>query len=372
MEVMKKVIALLLIIFSPVAGLAASRTQGPLQSGANVSPNVMGAHTVARPTILQGEPTQIQRDAGAPVGMPAPLPEPEPLPVPMQVVEVIDITPSVTDRVVGDILARFNSTRASAELACGRLPLKFNSLRTAAGVGVGAGVVGAVAGGTATTVGILRLRDDEQIRNSEHFEHYEKWLADPCSVTQLAHLQSAAQIALMLENSNRDLYGTIRTVGAFTAGAAGTVGAIVSFRSAGDFDNLIEDMEICSSNVQEIDNMASELRFAAPGTPEIEQMNRIVAACRGLNTSNISDVQGRMRAAGVFGAVGGVAGIAGGITSVIAQGQGVGESRNMDIAATVASGVAAAGTLGSAILSGATLSGLNRNSEIANTCAEAF
>jgi hypothetical protein len=117
----------------------------------------------------------------------------------------------------------------------------------------------------------------------------------------------------------------------------------------------------------------SELRFAAPDDAGLAQMKSIVDNCKGMSSNNIADVKGKMKAAGIISAVGAAAGVVGGVTSIVANKKDEEERGNkMNMVSNISSGVATVGNLGGAILSGTVLAGLNKNGDIAKTCADSF
>ena len=176
-------------------------------------------------------------------------------------------------------------------------------------------------------------------------------------------------------NKQSQTFGNIRTAGAFVAGAGGTVGAITSFSGTKTLDDLILNMNACDFHIQDIKKLKDELSFAEPDDSTLSEMNRVIENCKGMSSKNIAEVKSKLRAAGILSIVGAAAGITGGITSAAAVSQEKQKSQDakkLNMAANISSGVATAGNLGGAILSGATLSGLNKNSAVAKACAGAF
>ena len=73
---------------------------------------------------------------------------------------------------------------------------------------------------------------------------------------------------------------------------------------AKQLDDLVQNMDACSAAVDEIDRQSMELRFAAPDDPTLPTMNRIVENCKGMNSKNILDVKGKMKAVGQLSFIG--------------------------------------------------------------------
>jgi len=288
--------------------------------------------------------------------------------------------------IIDEILARYNASRDGAARVCGGLASQIDSVKTMAGIGVGAGALGATAGTIGAVVGIMHAENEKVLR----------MLNDPkATETALARMEylivkTGGNLGNLSEAERKELtdlsfdltevraglqrrserLGTVRTAVAFTAGAAGIGGAAASFSGRRNIGDLISDMQECNRLVQEIDRQRIELAFVQPEAPALAQMANIVASCSGLNHRNMETVRDRLRTAGIISVVGATTGIVGGVTSMVAKGQESGHHANT--AATVLSGASGAANLGGAILSGSALSGLNANSAIARRCAEAF
>ena len=278
---------------------------------------------------------------------------------------ILFAAPAAADADVAEIIERYNISLGDARAYCSGLSEQINSIKALAGIGVGAGAVGTIAGTTALVTGIMKYNEDQRILKISNmsFQELRQFLTE--HETEYRKLIARSQTL-----------GHIRTAGAFVAGASGAVGAVTAFSGAGNIDDLVENMNACNSNVQDIEKQMIELRFMDPDHSAIAQMSRIVENCRGMDFRNIENVKGRLRTAGVLSVVGGVAGVVGGITSAMAvskERQGAEDGTyGLNRAANISSGVAAAGNLGGAILSGTVLAGLNRNSDIAGRCAGAF
>jgi len=255
-----------------------------------------------------------------------------------------------------------------------------------AGIGIAAGAVGTVAGGAATAAGIIDARAQRadggvtgtiEVAATEAAEGENQAAATPgvqpvdgaaqTDATATADASSGAAAG----NFFADNAGTIRTAGTFAAGGTAAVGATTAFMGVSQFDALIRDMENCNEAVSDLDRERMELSFEAPDDPRIEQYGRIVEACRGMNVSNIRGIRDRMRNAGIISAVGAAAGAVGGVASVM-NNRSEEESRGTNLTANIGAGVATGANAAGAILSGAVLTGLNRNGDIASRCRGAL
>jgi len=323
-----------------------------------------------------------------------------------------------TDMEVVEIVTRYNISRAAAAGVCRGLSGQINSIKTLAGVSVGMGVAGTAAGAVAYGAGIMKVRTDRELDElekavaelgkllEEEPEEIEYALANnsvlayavelakyinanPASPNIEARRSELAELVVQAYNHGQErseFLGNVRTVSAAAAGVTGAVGAVTAFTGAGNIDELVNHMNSCSSFIQEIENQMVELRFAEPRHPVISEMDAIVRACSGLNSSNIENVKGRLRTAGVMSVIGAT----GGVVSAVASGIAVsrenrdenpasattpnseGGTQGWNRTANIASAVAISGNLGGALISGTTLSGLRRNGEIADNCRDAF
>ena len=291
---------------------------------------------------------------------------------------------------VDDITIRYNKSLDNAKAYCTGLTGKIDQVKLMAGIGIGAGGVGTIAGGAAVITGIMKSKTDDEIakieEEMENSKLTEEQIAAMSAQEHLKRLQEIddylkAKSEQIAEKKNKSqTLGNIRTAGAFVAGAGGVAGAATSFTGANLLDTLIKDIDACNSSVAEIEKQTTELRLESPDDPAIAQMNKITEACKGLNSKNIAEVKKAMFASGVVSAVGAAAGITGGITSAIAVSKekngasatADGGTKGLNMAANISSGVAAVGNLGGAILSGVVLGGLITNGETAAKCKEVF
>jgi hypothetical protein len=304
------------------------------------------------------------------------------------------------DAVADEIIGRYNISLGRARNFCTGLGEKIDSVKIMAGIGIASGAVGTIGGAGAAIVGFMKDDKDEKIKGMENPDKTEARMKELLAKEKDKTIKSTSDEAVelvklikyVLDNKakfpkmEKDLadakkdsknFGNLRTGGAFAAGGTGAVGAITSFAGIGTLDKLIEDMNACDSYVREIEKQKDELTFAAPNDATLSQMNKLVESCKGMSSKNIADVKSKLKAAGIISAIGAAAGIAGGITSAIAVGKETDPNNKentkiFNTTANITSGVAAAGGLGGAILSGVTLSGLNKNGDIAAKCKAAF
>jgi len=272
----------------------------------------------------------------------------------------------------------------AAEKSCSGLSAQLDKIKVMAGLSVGAGAVGTAAGGVATAGGFIgnarRPGQSEEEAMEEGTEPAE--LAEaPAEEDSAEDDQSPEAVAARERRRlSAEAAGTMRTAGTFTAGGAGAVAAVTSFVGASQFDDIIKEMDNCIKAVNALERRVMELRFESPGDPDIARFNKIVENCRGLDSGNIGSIKSRMTTAGVFSAIAAATGIAGGITSAVAnrppaEGQAAGDGASGGGANTASNVLAIATTvanLTSTAISGASLIGLRRNSDIANKCREAF
>lgn len=287
------------------------------------------------------------------------------------------------DAIINEIKSRYDVSFAKASVFCGGLSEKIDAIKILAGVGMGSGGVGAVAGGVGVYAGIKKSAvDDEILRLASEAgagDLYKAWKANSDTApngeswgheSNINDLKTVISLKLTALEKEAAKFGNIRTAGSFVAGGAGAVGAVTSFAGTKQFDNLILEMNGCDTYVSEIEQQKNELLFAGINDVITVQMDNIVNSCKGFNSKNIAEVRGRLGAAGIVSALGAVGGVVGGIASAYANEKEAGNNSNT--VATVSAGVAAAGNLGGAILSGMTLAGLIKNGEIAAKCADAF
>jgi len=332
------------------------------------------------------------------------------------------------DEAADEIIGRYNTSLDKAKLFCPGLSEKIDFVKTMAGIGIGTGVGGTVAGGVATGAGFWKLHNDDVVGATKMMTKMEETRAKiDANVNSTSNAEDDEFIknALGLANNKSKLpkpakdlkkaeelsrgLGYVRTGGAFVAGATGLGGAISAKFGTDTLDKLIADMNACDSYVREIEKQKDELTFTAPDNPTLAQMNKIVNSCKGMNSKNIAEVKNNLKTAGIISAIGAAAGIVGGGASIVADkmehpsapkekkdttkqetapaaqtppatttptktpaAPSDKDIKGWNMAANISSGVAALAGLGGAIFSGATLSGLNKNSDTAAKCKEAF
>jgi len=272
---------------------------------------------------------------------------------------------------------------ASARSACSGISGQLDRIRVAAGLGIAAGAVSAIAGGTATAAGIYQIRSSRAAARAESEGiTYEQALATEPEIDEYdPDIEAYVTVAHDADGNPveqvtfRDrLSGaapTIQTAGAFVAGGTAVVGAVSAFVGAAQFGDIISDMNNCAEVIRELDNASRRMSFESPNDPRIEMYGNIVRTCSGMRVSNIEAVRNAMRAAGIISGVGAVTGIAGGVVGVV-QNRNSEEGAAPGAATTILAGAATAAGATTAIISGAVLAGLNRNSDIARACANAF
>ena len=304
------------------------------------------------------------------------------------ILTIFFVSPTLADdAIVNEIKGRYSTSLGKAKGFCSGLAGKLDSVKVMAGIGIASGAVGTIAGGAALTTGIMKSAEDLAAKSRKNAEALKELMAiakkpnrtegDVMAAFKILEGMNKSEQQSSTVNARSQLLGNIRTGTAFAAGGTGAIGAITSFAGVGTLDKLIEDMNACDSYVREIESQKNELTFAAPNDSTITQMNKIVESCKGMSSKNIADVKSKLKAAGIISAIGAAAGIAGGITSAIAVSKekdpnNKENTKGFNTAANITSGVAAASGLGGAILSGVTLSGLNKNGDIAAKCKAAF
>jgi hypothetical protein len=305
------------------------------------------------------------------------------------------------DAAVDEIMGRYNASLGEARAVCAALPEQIDKVKLMAGVSLGAGALGTIGGGAAVVTGAIKWNNDKKIDG----------MTDPATIRARAEeLQAKAraktitpkeaeelvllarhvkdnkdkfpQMEKNLRNAkdHSDTMGNVRTAGAAVSAVGGTVGAVTSLGGLKTLDDLIANMAACESHVNDIDKQKMELSFAGPNNPTIAKMDAIVKNCKGMSSKNIADVKSKLKVSGIISIVGAAAGVTGTITSAVAvskEKQGASATsedgtKGLNMAANIASGVAAVGNLGGAILSGAVLAGLNKNGDIAKACAGSF
>jgi hypothetical protein len=305
------------------------------------------------------------------------------------------------DAVVDEIMSRYNTSLGKARTLCTALPEQMDKVKLMSGISLGSTTVGTIGGGAAVITGAIKWNNDKKLddmvdpaviraRAEELQTKAKARTITPQEADELVFLAKhikdnkdkfpQAEKDLKDAKGHSEAMGNIRTAGAAVSAVGGAAGAATSLGSLKTLDDLIVNMNACDSYVNEIEKQKLELSFAEPDNPTIAKMDTIVKNCKGMNSKNIADVKGKLKTAGILSAVGGVAGITGAIASGVAgakEKQGAsatadGGTGGLNMTANIASGVAAVGNLGGAILSGITLSGLNKNSDIAKSCSEAF
>ncbi|MDR1826529.1 MAG: hypothetical protein LBQ49_02445, partial [Rickettsiales bacterium] len=213
------------------------------------------------------------------------------------------------DEAVDDIMKRYNASLGKAQTYCNGLTAKIDSVKTMAGIGIGAGAVGTIGGGVATVTGVMKAQNDKQIVDKAGEAEggklnealYNKWKANnKAQKWTLEELRDIAFTMLAKLNEKSQQLGNIRTAGGFVAGVGGAAGATTSFIGIKTLDDLIVEMNACDSYVKEIDKQATELRMTAPDDPTLSKMNEIVKNCKGMSSKNIADVKNNMKMAGII------------------------------------------------------------------------
>jgi hypothetical protein len=321
---------------------------------------------------------------------------------------------TVDDAAVKEIMDKYAPVYERAKGSCQSLPEQLKSVKIMAGVGIGAGVVGLAGGATGATAGLLKagtdslmtkletdysgievsdevvnkfqelakmpaeelikqIREDQKLK--EILQNYKKYSDETEEGAKREILGKIVNDAKLYATAKKmsDGLGNIRTAGSFVGGAGGVGGAVAGFGGAAKLDDLIVAMETCATETKKIEDLKMELTFADPGNPALAEMTKIAENCRGLNTKNIEDIRAKFKTAGIISIVGAATGIAGGVASMAAKDKDK-ENRgnNTNTASTVLSGVSGAAGGVTAVLSGIVLSGLNKNSEIADKCTSAF
>ena len=303
--------------------------------------------------------------------------------------------PAVAD---DEISVLFSELQNNAKI-CDELPSQINKIKLSAGIGIGTGAIGTIGGTTAVVTGMMKSKQDKKASDirallAMNEDDFEK-AVDQGKVTEvfknLTNQNDTENNKAALSKEKQEIneksqkLGNIRTISSGVAGVANTGGAIVSFMSAKDFDKIISDMDECEMVVEKIDNLKSRAEVETPDdTSTIEKMQTIVDSCKGLNSGNIKDIKNKMFAAGVASSIGGVTGITGAIlsasavkkekgdASIATKSKAEGGTKGLNTASNIlAAGTAVASATG-AVLSGVTLVGLNKNSDIAGKCADAL
>jgi hypothetical protein len=229
----------------------------------------------------------------------------------------------------------------------------------------------------AMSVEIERIR--ELTLNQDELES----AVDNGELAELLDKMDSVKAELAAAQKKSNTLGTVRTVGSFVAGGTSVVSAATSFVGAGALDKLVKDMNACDSYVREIKSQRAELEFVAASDPALEQMDRVIDGCSGLNSRNISDIKSKLTASGIVSAVGAATGIAGGVTSLMAgkrEKNGAlaaasgkdGGTKELNMASNVLAVATTATSLGSAVIGGVTLADLMKNGEVAEKCKAAF
>jgi hypothetical protein len=209
---------------------------------------------------------------------------------------------------VSEIRWRWHISRWRAESFCGGISDKIDNIKTAVGIGTGVAAAGAIAGGT----------------------------------------------AVMLKDS-------AGAIGAFASGGLNAGAAAANFIGRSQLDDLIADMDECKRALGEIERERTELVLENPNDRSIREMDLILENCNGFNQGNILGIGKTLAASGIIAAIGAAAGIAGGIAAVK-------DSKAANVL-SVGSGASAAA---SAVLSGITITGLEKNTGTAEKCGKAF
>ncbi|MDR3208610.1 MAG: hypothetical protein LBT45_02055 [Rickettsiales bacterium] len=324
-----------------------------------------------------------------------------------------------TQAAVDEIIARYNPARQRAADTCPLISGGLDKIKTFAGISTGASAGGTVAGGAAAVTGFMKAGNDETIsaksQNIAGYYGYSEYIDTVKKVSEFSkktpeekgaaigkgemlnianNLNKQAVPQSDIDTMNREMdsmkndskfYGDIRTGGSFVAGGTGAVSAATSFIGVGQFDDVIKNMNSCTSAVQEIDRIRTELQFADSTNAAISEMTKIVDSCSGMKSNNISNIKGKLMATGVISSVGGVLGIVGGITSLIAgnreeQEPGAlgglsvkdGGTSELNTASNYLAAGASAASLASMIFGAVAVDGLVKNGAIVDKCKGAF
>jgi hypothetical protein len=269
---------------------------------------------------------------------------------------------------------------ADAKSVCRGLAGGIDNIKVMAGVSVGAGSAGTIAGGTALVSGLMKKKTDEKIADLEDMTPIELYKYAERLEKEAKDLDAEKE---RLKQQSQTL-GAVRTVGSFVSGGTQVAGAASSFIGLKQLDDLADNMDKCNKAVKEIDNLRLRAQVEIPDeSATIAEMAKITNGCGRLDSGNIRNIKGQLTASGVIMSVGGVLGVAGGVTSAVAGNKEKtgasattagkdGGTKELNTASNALAGASAATALAGTIIGGVTLSGLIKNGDIAKKCEEAF
>ncbi|MDR1071638.1 MAG: hypothetical protein LBL21_03280 [Rickettsiales bacterium] len=296
---------------------------------------------------------------------------------------------SASNDIINEIRGDYQRILENARNACSGIAGGIDKIKIAAGVGIGAGAVGTLAGGAAVVSGVMKAENDKKIdelnqKLKQLSEGSDQELMAAFADGSIDDALSQLETELAAAEKKSQTLGTVRTVGSFVSGGTQAVGAASSFIGLRQLDELADNMDKCNKAVKEIDNLRLRAQIEIPDeSATIADMARITNGCGRLDSGNIRSIKGQLTASGVIMAVGGVLGVAGGATSAVAGGKEKagasavaagkdGGTKELNTASNVLAGASAATALAGTIISGVTLAGLMKNGDIAKKCEEVF
>jgi hypothetical protein len=288
-----------------------------------------------------------------------------------------------------EIKSLYAASRDKASSYCSNIYDRIGKIKIAAGIGIGAGAVGTLTGGTATVAGIMKAKNDNLIderlaQKAESFAESDEAMLEGLISGEIVGTFADIDNDIKKMKQYSQTLGTVRTAGSFVSGGTQAVGAASSFIGLKQLDELADNMDKCNKAIKEIDNLRLRAQVETPDESAIiSDMARITNGCGRLDSGNIRSIKGQLTASGVIMSVGGILGVAGGITSAVAVGREKagasgaaagkdGGTKELNTASNVLAGASAATALTGTIIGGVTLAGLMKNGDIAKKCEEAF
>jgi len=263
----------------------------------------------------------------------------------------------------------YNETKA----ACSGMLDKIGKIKVAAGIGVGVGAVGVVAG-VSSAVGGAK---DKAISNTKSDTKEARKPGDEADGAETKKETFKDKVAAAAP--------AVQTAGSYVAGGAAAGGAISSFISADLFEKLKEDSVACNKGAVEVDKIAIRLQVehaeeeinpdtTTYGGVSLKTLTEVAFRCRelkGFDPASMTKLKNTMIAMGIVSIAGAAAGIAGGVVSQKSHKDSDKDNKQHDASIGLAAGAGAANLAAGGVNAGIIMS-LNRKDDDVKRCVDAF
>jgi hypothetical protein len=298
------------------------------------------------------------------------------------------------NREMANMRRRGQGVILSAGDSCVGILNDLNGILSLAGIATVTSVIGTVTGAAALISGIAKAATDKQIREIEaRIRKYENMTQAQLNAEvgamddeqQFTLLDDIQQLLIHSREQRRKstVLGHVRTAGMAVTTATSVTAAITSGMGASRMGDIIKAMNDCNDEVTKVRTMDAEMQSAGVDQNDSIRLaaREIMINCPGFDTGVVESIQNQLRTTTVISAVGAGVAAAGTITSAMANSKSVREGtdeaaaqkeRNLNVASNIAAGVSTATSGISAILSGITGERVRSQAQIAARCEAAF